>query len=394
MIRPLRMRSRPIASHVLTKRMSFAGRSPSSETRSTLASSAGSPNAPVRTPCRLVPGFDEDAFAQLLGMHRPVFRAVGDAEAPGDPAEPVAGRPAQGRRIGVGARAAAIFPESGVGLERQRERPLAQRLQQAVERLVAHPRQPFVDEHLCCGKHDAAIDVVLRLQRGLIADADRTMPEKPFQVGRDRLVERRERHDAVHRLDLAGVRGDRHDVVDVGFHDPRRAEPVQRVDDEIGVPQPAEPVVPVAGGVRRLGDRRRMRGDDRPRLPEAGQLQGDRRANDGRLPFERRGERARPLVPMLPRPLEKVPAGRIDSAEERFILAEDQRHRPRQRKGDFIDDVGERRVGRQPHDLGARRRSGCDWSQPPRWSSGARNCGSPEREWRDAANPRPARSGG
>ena len=85
-----------------------------------------------------------------------------------------------------------------------------------------------------------------------------------------------------------------------------------------------------------------MRGDDRAGLPEAGQLQGDRGANDRRLPFERRGEIARPVEPVIARPLEKVRARRVDGAQERFVLAEDQVQRTGQRKGDLADDVGER----------------------------------------------------
>ncbi len=299
----------------------------------------------------LVPGFLEDAFAQADRVRLPILGAVGDAEATRDPAEPVAGRPAQGRRIGVSTRASPIFPKPGVGLERQRQRALAQSFQQAVEQLVAHDRQALVDEHLRRREHDAAVDVVLGLQRGLVAHPDRAMPEESLQVRSDALLQRRERHDAVHRLYFTRIGGDRHDVVDVGFHDLSRAEPVQRVDDEIGVPQPAEPVIPVARRHRRFGYRSRVGGDNRAGLDEAGQLQGDRGANDRRLPFERGREVARPIEPVLPRPLEEVPAGGVDAGQEWFVLAEDQRQRARQGKGDLVDDVGQWRIGRQPHHL-------------------------------------------
>ena len=54
---------------------------------------------------------------------------------------------------------------------------------------------------------------------------------------------------------------------------------------------------------------------------------------------------------MLARSLEEVLARRVDAAEERLVLAEDQGERAGQRKRDLVDDVGERRVGRQPHHL-------------------------------------------
>ena len=79
-------------------------------------------------------------------------------------------------------------------------RLLAERLEQAEQRLVAHSRQTLVDEHLRRREDDAAIDVVLHLARRLVADAHRPMAQKALEVGRDPFVERGERHDAVHRL--------------------------------------------------------------------------------------------------------------------------------------------------------------------------------------------------
>jgi hypothetical protein len=47
------------------------------------------------------------------------------------------------------------------------------------------------------------------------------------------------------------------------------------------------------------------------------------------------------------------PTCRVDGAEERIVLAEDQRHRTGQREGDLVDDIGQRRVRRQAQDLRA-----------------------------------------
>src|SRR6185312_12953424 len=79
----------------------------------------------------------------------------------------------------------------------------------------------------------------------------------------------------------------------------------------------------------------------------------DRGAHDRRLPFERHGEIARPGQPMIAGPVEKLPAGGVDRAQEGFVLTEDQVHRTREWEGDLVDDVGERRVRGQPQDLSA-----------------------------------------
>ena len=131
--------------------------------------------------------------------------------------------------------------------------PGAQRLEAAEQRRVAHARQPLVDEHLRRAEDDAAIGIVLHLLGRLVADAHRPHAVEAGEVGGDALVERLIVNDAVDRLQRPlGVDGDGGDVVDVVLHRLRRAEPVQRVDDEEGVAQPAEAVVPVALRAGRL----------------------------------------------------------------------------------------------------------------------------------------------
>jgi len=67
------------------------------------------------------------------------------------------------------------------------------------QRFVAHPRQTFVDKHLRRRENDAAIDVVLVLQRRGIADAHRTLAEKPGKVGRDAFGKIRTGDDRMNR---------------------------------------------------------------------------------------------------------------------------------------------------------------------------------------------------
>ena len=121
---------------------------------------------------------------------------------------------------------------------------LAETLEQPEQGLVSHPGQALVDKHLRRGENDAAVDIVLFLACRLVADPNRTHAEKAFEIRRDPFIKRRKRHNAVQRLDLIVAAGDGGDIVDVGFHDLRRAEPVQRVDDEIGVTQPTVSIIP------------------------------------------------------------------------------------------------------------------------------------------------------
>ena len=72
----------------------------------------------------------------------------------------------------MGPSAGAIFPQASVRLEGGCERLLAELLEHAEQRLVAHLRQPLVDEHLRGRQDHAAKHVVLRLVNRLITDAN------------------------------------------------------------------------------------------------------------------------------------------------------------------------------------------------------------------------------
>ena len=128
-----------------------------------------------------VPRAGEQPFADDLGARRPTPLAFDEAEDARDASEPVARGPAQGGGIGVDPRAAAIFPDAGVGLEGDFPRLLAERLELGEQRVVAHVGQPLVDEHLRRAEHDAAVGIVLDLFRRLIADAHRPVAEIALQ---------------------------------------------------------------------------------------------------------------------------------------------------------------------------------------------------------------------
>ena len=202
-------------------------------------------------------------------MCAPVSGPLVERQQAGQAGEPIAGDPAHGRRMRMDALAPAILPRSGVGLEVESARLMPERLETAIQHRVAHARQPLVDEHVRCAEDDAAVGVMLRLLRCLVADAHRPHAAEAGEIGGDALVERLIVNNAVDRLQRwIDVDGDGGDVVEVGLHRLRGAEPVQRADDEVGVAQPAEAVVPIALGSGRLGDRRRVRGDDGARLLE------------------------------------------------------------------------------------------------------------------------------
>ena len=153
--------------------------------------------------------------------------------------------------------------------------------------------------------------------------------------------------DAVDGLQTAmlGAGNDVGDVIQMVFHGPRRAEPVEGLDHEIGVPEPAIAVVPVAPAVRRLGDRRGHGGDDAAAFLEAAQLQRDGGADHRVLPFEGHRQVAGKLEPVLLGASEELAAGLIERAGQAFVRPEKHGERPLQHERDFVQHVRDRRVG-------------------------------------------------
>ena len=263
--------------------------------------------------------------------------------------------PAHRRRMGVNVAAAAKLPDAGVGLEREFLRLLAERLQQAEQALVARPRQAAIEEHRHRGENDAAVGVVLGLLHGGIADAHRAVAAIALEARCDPFVERIGRHDAVDRAQLTlPDRGrDAEDERDEVFHRLRRAQAVERLDDEIGVAQPAEAVVPGARRAGRLGDRGRVRRDDAAGLLEIAQLERDRGADHRVLPIVGDREAADPVAPIVARAIEELAAGPRQFARERLVGAEHHVHRARERKRRLALDERERGIGGQAHDRAA-----------------------------------------
>ena len=187
--------------------------------------------------------------------------------------------------------AAAEFPRPRIGFLESGHRALAQPIQPLEQHLVAGTHQALVEEQLRRGQDHRAVDIVLHLFGGEIAETHRTHAAIAGQAGRDLLLRARIAGDAVQRLQGVGRRrgDDVVDVVQVRLHRARRAQAVERLHHEIAVAQPAVAIVPVARAVRRLGYGRRQRGEHRAGVFVGAQLERDGRADHRFLPV--RGHR-------------------------------------------------------------------------------------------------------
>ena len=221
-------------------------------------------------------------------------------------------------------------------------------LEQMEQALVAGPRQPAIEEHRHGGEDDAAIGVVLHLLGGGVADPHRAVAAVAFQLGRDALVDDRRRHHAVERAKLlVGLRRDRQRERDELFHGARGADAVERLDDEISIAQPAIAVVPGAAAMRRLWNRRGVRGDDAAGLVEIGEFQRNGGADDRLLPIVGDRQPAHPLHPIVMGAFEKIAAGFLQVAGEWLVGTEYHVQRPRQHERRFAVDHRQRGVGGQ-----------------------------------------------
>ena len=129
------------------------------------------------------------------------------------------------------------------------------------------------------GVQHRAVDVVLTLVEGAVADAHRARPFVALEVVRASLVEILLAAHPVHDLQRAVlVALEVGDVLDEVVGLPVQAERVQPPQREGRVAHPAEAVVPVAFAAGRLRQRGRRRGDERPRRHEREPLQRERRA--------------------------------------------------------------------------------------------------------------------
>ena len=151
-------------------------------------------------------------------------------------------------------------------------------------------------------------------------------------------------------MHLVGIGRDAQREGDEIFHRLRRADAVERLDDEIGVAQPAIAVVPGAPGSRRFGNRGGVRGDDAAGFLEIAELERDRGADDLVLPVVGDGETARPIHPVVDGAVAEFAAGRFEIVLKLFVHPEHQMQGPREDERRFALDIGQRRIGGEPDD--------------------------------------------
>ena len=149
-------------------------------------------------------------------------------------------------------RAGAQLPQAGVRLVVDGEGALADPLQRLEVGEGRRPQQALVEEGLDVGEHDLAVDVVLDVLVGLVADPHRAHAAVAGQGVDDALGQGRLVADAVDRLDVAAAGGvdDVAQVAEIVLEDVDRAQAIERLDDIVGVADPAVAVVPVAAAVR------------------------------------------------------------------------------------------------------------------------------------------------
>ena len=295
----------------------------------------------------------EDEFAHLVRATRPQLFARHEAEVAGDAREPVARRPRHHRRIGVHVGAAAEFPQACVRTRVQPPCRFSGRLEARECSRVAGRIEALVEEQLHRSEHDAAVDVVLALAPGIVADAHRTHAAIACEVPGLALVQLALEMDAVDRAEVAvGAGREVEQIAQVLFHAARRTEPVQRAHDEGGVAQPAVAVVPVAHGARRFRHRGRHRGDDRAGAFVLAKLERDRGSDHRLLPLGRDREKAHPVAPVVARRLERSLRVLRRRIHQRLVGTEHDVDFMIEQERQFVAQHRQRRVGgRAQHDV-------------------------------------------
>ena len=128
-----------------------------------------------------------------------------------------------------------------------------------------------------------------------------------------------------------------------------RAEPGQGLDHVIGVAKPAVAVVPVAAGLRMLGDGGGQRRDDGAGLLVGAQLERDGRTDHRLLPFQRHRQGAHPGAPVVGGLGQHPRGGGAHIGVEAFVRPQEEGDRLLQPEEPLLGDVADRAVGGQAH---------------------------------------------
>ncbi len=166
--------------------------------------------------------------------------------------------------------------------------------------------EPLVEEQRGERQDHLAVDVVLAVERGSVADPDRLLALETRPVGEGALVQIGLAVDPVQggELEPRAARDDVEQVLHEALALLEVAQPPEGVEGVVGIAEPAIAVVPGAPGPRRLGEGGGRRGHDRAGVLEAVQLEREGRADDLALVDRRHVAVLDPALPVADRLVE------------------------------------------------------------------------------------------
>ena len=196
--------------------------------------------------------------------------------------------------------ATAKFPDARIRGSMSQVGLLAQCLKLPKQVEITRSIESGIEEGVGHTEDGCAVDVVLDLLIREIADAHGPHCAVTGEASRGRFAQFGFSVQRIDRLQRAalGVGNDALDVAQVALEGAGRPEPVQRIDDEVRVAQPAIAVVPVALRAVRFRQRSRERGDDSAGVVERVEFESDRCTYDLLLPLQGDREVSDPASPI------------------------------------------------------------------------------------------------
>ena len=244
----------------------------------------------------------------------------------------------------------AELPQAGVRLVEAR----LDLVEERADDLDARQRRDLADEarveeQAAHREHHLPVDVVLHVLESLVADPHRAVAVVPREVLELPFRGIRGAVDPVGGLeDSLALLGDVAEVLEEPLHLLRMAEPLEGVQREVGVAQPAEAVVPRPSRAGMLGEARRRRGEQRARVLVLVELQRQRGADDLALVVARHPRALHPAAPVVERAFEEALGGLLEARLEGLTPGEDEMAIVLEQERALVLDVRQRDVRRQP----------------------------------------------
>ena len=242
------------------------------------------------------------------------------------------------------------LPEPGVGVLEPRL-DLLEQLSDELDgaRRGDRPGEARVQDEPADRQDHLAVHVVLEVMEGLVADPDRLLAPVAGEVGQLRLLGVVGAGDRVDGLELAAaLLGEVSQEDEETLHLGGVTEPLERVEREVRVAEPAVAVIPRAAGARVLRKARGRRGEQRARVLVLVELQHERRADHLALVVARHTRPLDPVAPMLDGAREESLGCVLEARLERLAEGQRQVVVTVEQERTAVLDVGERHVRRQP----------------------------------------------